>query len=61
MQVRREVRAVPLAVGKPGGPGEDTLPGTLVFVCGRGVAQGAQNCLLREVPRALAEESLSNM
>lgn len=34
MQVRREVRAVPPAVGNPGGPGEDTLPGSLVLSLG---------------------------
>lgn len=51
MWVEREVRAVPPAVGNPGQPEKDSLPGSrFSSLGGRGVAQDVQSCLLREAP-----------
>ena len=63
MQVRREVRAVPPAMGSPGGgPGEDTLPGSLVLSLGGAWLRVPRTaCSERYHARALAEEGLSNM
>lgn len=52
---------MPCTVGDPGEPGEDKLPGSLLTLSERGVAQGAQSCLLGEVPGTLDEGGLSNM